>query len=141
MPCQVPMAKWHPFNSRKARWESGSRCYQLYSSIYCRKGCSCTGRKQFRLYSVIWIPSKKDEKQKELILTRVKHAGLLCYFVTSLIKVANFGETGADSIKKGINNVCLNELHLPSGVYKKNVICATSDLASVNTRIYRGVLT
>ena len=122
-------------NSRKARWESCSRVYQLFSSIYCRKGCSCTGRKRFHLYSVIWIPSKENEKQKELILTRVKHAGLLGYFVTYLTEVANFGETGTDSITKGINNVCLNELHLPSGIYKKKVVSATSDLASVNTGI------
>ena len=85
--------------------------------------------------------ARKTKSEKELILTRVEHAGLPCYFVTSLIEMANFGGTDADSIKKGIDNVYLNELNLPSGTYEKKVISVTSDGASVNTGIYRGVLT
>ena len=85
--------------------------------------------------------ARKTKSEKELILTRVERAGIPCYFVTSLIEMANFGGTDADSIKKSIDHVYKNEMRLPDDIFEKHVVSATSDGARVNTGIYRGVLT
>ena len=52
-----------------------------------------------------------------------------------------FGGTDADSIKSGIDHVYRNIYKMPEDDYTNKVISATSDGASVNTGIYRGVLT
>ena len=85
--------------------------------------------------------ARKTRSEKELILTRVERGGLPCYFVTSLVEMADHGGTDADSIKKGIDYAFKTEMGLPEHVYEKHVVSATSDGASVNTGIYKGVLT
>ena len=86
--------------------------------------------------------ARKTRSEKELVLTRVERGGLPCYFnVTSLVEMADHGGTNAESIKKGIDHVFKKEMGLLEHVYEKHVVSATSDGASVNTGIYKGVLT
>ena len=88
--------------------------------------------------------ARKTGTEKELVMIRVERNGIPCYFVVSLLEMSDYGGVDADSIKKGIDSIFDQEtgaIQLEARSYTDKVVSATADGASVNTGIYRGVLT
>ena len=85
--------------------------------------------------------ARKTKKEKELILVRTERKGMPVYFVSSLLEMADYGGANANSIKKAIDQVFCEKMHLDEESYLKSMVAATADGASVNFGIYQGVLT
>ncbi len=85
--------------------------------------------------------ARKTKKEKELILVRTERNGIPVYFVSSLLEMADYGGANANSIKKAIDQVFCEKMHLDEESYLKSMVAATADGASVNFGIYQGVLT
>ena len=48
---------------------------------------------------------RKTGNEKELVLVRVERFGIPVYFIVSLLNMATFGGTNADTFKKGLDFV------------------------------------
>ena len=85
--------------------------------------------------------ARKMKSEKELVMVRTERSGIPVYLVASLLEISEYGGTGANSIKKGIDDTFLNKLSLEDDQYQFSCISSTADGASVNFGKYAGVLT
>ena len=65
--------------------------------------------------SVLWDGSQphKTGSEKKLVLVRTTKAGLPIYFVVSLLEMAQFGGTDAESLKNVVDSVFEKKGNLP----------------------------
>ena len=92
--------------------------------------------------------ARKTKNEKELVLVRIERSGIPIYFVVSLLDMASFGGSDADSLKLALDSVfCIgNEDGMAAGNvplidYTTKLVSATADGANVNMGIYTGALT
>ena len=87
----------------------------------------------------------KTGSEKELALVRTNKAGLNIYFVVSLLKMAQFGETDAESLKNVVDSVFEKKGNHPTPIplddYLTKMVSATADGANVNMGKSNGTLT
>ena len=82
--------------------------------------------------------ARKMKSEKELVMVRTERNGIPVYLVASLLEMSEYGGTGANSIKEGIDDTFLS---LEDDQYQFSCISSTADGASVNFGKYAGVLT
>ena len=85
--------------------------------------------------------ARKTGNEKELVLVRTEKQGIPVYYVVSLLEMAEFGGTDAQSLKTALDSVFTNEGNVPLNDYNKKLVSATADGANVNMGIYNGALT
>ena len=87
----------------------------------------------------------KTGSEKELALVRTNKAGLNIYFVVSLLKMAQFGENDAESLKNVVDSVFEKKGNHPTPIplddYLTKMVSATADGANVNMGKSNGTLT
>ena len=69
------------------------------------------------------------------------HLGILTYFVASLLAVSDWGSTDAESLKKGIMSIFLEDGKITVTNYETKLVSFTTDGASVNTGRILGLTT
>ena len=88
--------------------------------------------------------ARKTGEDKELLLTRIVRNGTPIYLLVNLLNMSEFGGTDADSIKDAIDSVFdehSGTIKLSAEDYRRKLITATAEGASVNMGAYRSVLT
>ena len=78
--------------------------------------------------------ARKTGSEKELVLIRTERNGIPVYFVASLLEMSEWGGTGANSLKNGIDSIFSDNGSIPlsENAYVHKVIGCTADGASVN---------
>jgi hypothetical protein len=84
--------------------------------------------------------AKKTNAEKELLMIRVVRNGVPTFFCIALLHMDDFGNASALNIKTAIDHTFKAVLGLHEELYTKCLISATSDGASVNTGVYKGLL-
>lgn len=74
--------------------------------------------------------ARKTGSDKELVLTHTKRGGVPQYFVTAILEMSQYGGVDAESLKRGIDDVYLNQVKLPEEFYLKHFVSTTTDGAS-----------
>lgn len=88
--------------------------------------------------------ARKTQEDKELMLTRIVRNGAPLYLLVDLLNMSEYGGTDANSIKEAIDSIfdeTNGSIKLTEEEYRRKIISATADGASVNMGAYRGVLT
>ena len=87
--------------------------------------------------------ARKTKSDKEMVLVRIERNGLPCYLVASLIEMSEWGGTGAEALKDGIDAVFNNTgpFKMEADDYTAKLVGCTADGASVNFGQYSGLLT
>ena len=88
--------------------------------------------------------ARKTQEDKELLLVRTVRNGFPIYLLLDLLNMSEYGGTDALSIKTAIDGTFDEEsgsVKLSADDYRRKMISATADGASVNMGAYQGVLT
>ena len=76
--------------------------------------------------------ARKVKDEKELAMVRTKNNGIPLYFVVSLVEMAQYRGTDANSIKQAIDDVFVKKLGIPEDQYLYSMVSSSADGASVN---------
>lgn len=85
--------------------------------------------------------ARKTKSDKEMVLVRIERNGLPCYLVASLVEMSEWGGTGAEALKAGIDNVFSCDGPFKMEDYETKLVGCTADGASVNFGRHNGLLT
>ena len=67
--------------------------------------------------------------------------GIPTYFVGSLLEMSDWGGTDAESLKKGIDNIFMDDGNIPVAQYRTKLVPLNIDEANVNTGHISGLMT
>ena len=91
--------------------------------------------------SKLFLPAKHTLLLTLLTLSYLYFKGLPCYIVASLLEMTDWGGTGAEALKQGIDSIFDEEGPLPLPDYNTKLVSCTADGASVNFGVKTGLLT
>lgn len=89
----------------------------------------------------MFLPAKHTLLLTLLTLSYLYFKGLPCYIVASLLEMTDWGGTGAEALKQGIDSIFDEEGPLPLPDYNTKLVSCTADGASVNFGVKTGLLT
>ena len=101
------------------------------------------GSKNFMTLLSDGSQARKTKSDKEMVMIRIERNGLPCYIVASLIEMSEWGGTGAEALKDGIDGIFTDDgiFKINSEDYKLKLVGCTADGASVNFGQHTGLLT
>ena len=92
-------------------------------------------------YLKYYLVKKIEIWKSYLVYLLICFVGLPCYIFASLLEMAEWGGTGADALKKGIDSIFKVDGPLPLEDYQTKMVSCTADGASVNFGTKNGLLT